>query len=210
MGNKRIRVLLVEDSPTCAQLVQEMLSSQQDQPFEIVWVETLRSAVDQLNGGGIDVILLDLLLPDSAGSDTFLNVHSHAPGIPIVVLTGTGNEHEGIIAVSKGAQDYVMKWDFDGRLLARAIRYAIERQNLTLKLQESRSEVNKLTGLLPMCAHCKKIKDDQGYWNAVEKYISEHSSAQLTHGICPECIRSLYPEIADKLDLKRSERIDTE
>ena len=55
-------------------------------------------------------------------------------------------------------------------------------------------QVRKLTGLLPMCAACKKIRDDTGYWQAVETYISEHSDAVFTHGICPDCMRKLYPE----------------
>ena len=72
-----------------------------------------------------------------------------------------------------------------------------EKQNLIIDLQKALSEVKKLSGFLPICASCKKIRDDKGYWKDVERYISEHSEAEFTHGICPDCMRKLYPEIAD-------------
>lgn len=69
------------------------------------------------------------------------------------------------------------------------------------KLQEALSEVKTLSGLLPICASCKKIRDDRGYWEQIEVYIEDHSNAAFSHGICPECVRKLYPEIADKIGL---------
>ena len=74
-----------------------------------------------------------------------------------------------------------------------------EKENLIIDLQKALSEVKKLSGLLPICSSCKKIRDDRGYWNGVETYISEHSEAEFTHGICPDCMRKLYPEIADEV-----------
>jgi PAS domain S-box-containing protein len=74
-----------------------------------------------------------------------------------------------------------------------------ERQKVFVELQKALSEVKQLSGFLPICASCKKIRDDKGYWNEVERYISEHSEAQFSHGICPDCIRKLYPEIADEM-----------
>jgi hypothetical protein len=66
------------------------------------------------------------------------------------------------------------------------------------KLENALSEVKALSGLLPICASCKKIRDDSGYWNQIEKYISEHSEATFSHGLCPDCAKKLYPEIIDK------------
>jgi PAS domain S-box-containing protein len=74
-----------------------------------------------------------------------------------------------------------------------------EKQNLIDDLQTALSEVKKLSGFLPICSSCKKIRDDKGYWSEVERYISEHSEAEFSHGICPDCVRKLYPEIADKV-----------
>ena len=69
----------------------------------------------------------------------------------------------------------------------------VERRKAESELREALAQVKTLTGLLPICANCKKIRDDNGYWSSVEKYISTHSEAEFTHGICPECLEKLYP-----------------
>lgn len=69
-----------------------------------------------------------------------------------------------------------------------------DRENLILELREALARVKTLSGLLPICASCKKIRDDSGFWNRIEEYIEAHSQAQMTHGICPDCARRLYPE----------------
>jgi hypothetical protein len=69
----------------------------------------------------------------------------------------------------------------------------VERRKAESELRDALAQVKTLTGLLPICANCKKIRDDNGYWNSVEKYISSHSEAEFTHGICPECLEKLYP-----------------
>ncbi len=76
--------------------------------------------------------------------------------------------------------------------IARLRKIATERE-------QALAQVKILRGLLPICANCKKIRDDTGYWNSIESYIDAHSEASFTHGICPECVRKLYPEITDKL-----------
>ena len=70
-------------------------------------------------------------------------------------------------------------------------------QQKTMELQDALSQVKLLSGYLPICASCKKIRDDKGYWQAVESYIDSHSEAKFSHGICPECIQKLYPEFSD-------------
>lgn len=72
-----------------------------------------------------------------------------------------------------------------------------EKSDLIVELQDALAQVKKLSGFIPICASCKKIRDDKGYWNQVEQYISDHSEALFSHSICPDCMRSLYPEIAD-------------
>ena len=73
-------------------------------------------------------------------------------------------------------------------------QHEIEREALIDNLKKSLARVRKLSGLLPICASCKKIRDDKGYWNQIEAYIRDHSEAEFSHGICPECSRKLYPE----------------
>lgn len=77
-----------------------------------------------------------------------------------------------------------------------------ERNELISELQSAISQIRTLSGLLPICASCKKIRNDKGYWQQIELYIREHSDAEFTHGLCPACARALYPEFADKLNLK--------
>ena len=74
----------------------------------------------------------------------------------------------------------------------------LEKEALIDKLQSALNEVNTLRGILPICASCKKIRDDQGYWRQIEAYISEHSSAEFSHSICHECAKKLYPDLVDK------------
>ncbi|AKG53677.1 histidine kinase [Dehalogenimonas sp. WBC-2] len=69
----------------------------------------------------------------------------------------------------------------------------VERRQVESELRDALNQVKTLTGLLPICANCKKIRDDKGYWSSVEKYISTHSEAEFTHGICPDCLEKLYP-----------------
>ena len=72
------------------------------------------------------------------------------------------------------------------------------KERLIFELQEAFSKVKTLSGLLPICANCKKIRDDSGYWNRIEAYIAEHADVQFTHGICPECVSKLYPDLFDQ------------
>ena len=78
-------------------------------------------------------------------------------------------------------------------------RYEREREKLVGELTKALNEVKKLSGLLPICANCKRIRDDQGYWNEVEKYIAEHADVDFTHSICPDCMKKLYPDLYEKM-----------
>ena len=73
-----------------------------------------------------------------------------------------------------------------------------ERERLIAELKKALSDVKALSGLLPICASCKRIRDDKGYWNQIESYIKDHSEAEFSHGICPDCVEKLYPEFHKK------------
>jgi PAS domain S-box-containing protein len=77
-------------------------------------------------------------------------------------------------------------------------KYEKEREILISKLQKALSEIKQLSGLLPICASCKKIRNDEGYWEQIENYIRDHSEAEFSHGICPDCAKRLYPELYKK------------
>ena len=130
MENETIQALLVEDNPADARLVEEMLSDSGQDSVELEHVEKLSSGLERLSQNSIDVILLDLKLPDSDGLNTFTRMHARAPDLPIIVLSGLGDEQVALEAVRNGAQDYLVKGEVNEDLLARAIRYAIERKRI--------------------------------------------------------------------------------
>lgn len=130
-----IRVLLIEDNPGDARLIREILARARSAQFELERVERLSDALERLNTGGIQAILLDLTLPDSSGLNTFFRVHAHAPHIPITVLSGFADEAVAIRAVREGAQDYLVKGQVDRNLLVRTLLYAIERKRSEEALQ---------------------------------------------------------------------------
>ena len=78
-----------------------------------------------------------------------------------------------------------------------------EREKYISELQQAMSKIKTLSGLLPICASCKKIRDDKGYWNQIESFIRDHSEAEFSHGICPECAKKLYPDIFEKIQNKK-------
>jgi len=137
MEDKANKVLLLEDNPGDVRLIREMLKEAAAAQFELVHVVRLDEALKLLGEASFDVLLLDLTLPDSEGLDTFGRVHTQAPDVPIVVLTGLADEVIGVKAVKGGAQDYLVKGQVDSNLLARALRYAIERKQAEEALQES-------------------------------------------------------------------------
>jgi CheY-like chemotaxis protein len=123
-------------------------------------------------------------------------VKTRFPYLPVVAFTGLEDEQVGLQLIQAGAQDYLVKSQVTSGLLCRAIRYALERkravqerERLIGQLQQAVAEVDMLSGLLPICSACKKIRNDKGYWSQIETYIMQHSRAQFTHGLCPDCIR---------------------
>ncbi len=125
---EQIRVLLIEDNPADARFIKELLAKEEKITFDLAWEENLSTGLKRVSGGGIDVILLDLMLPDSRGFDTFSKMEAQAPQIPIVIMTGLDDETLAIRAVRKGAEDYLVKWQMDSTLLVHAIRYSIARR----------------------------------------------------------------------------------
>jgi signal transduction histidine kinase len=133
-----MRVLLVEDNEDDAFFIRETLS---ETTLEIKCAERLSTALEQLAKESFDAILLDLSLPDAHGLDTIGRVHSQAPGVPIVILTGLNDEEAAVKAVERGAQDYLIKGHTDGALLTRSLRYAMQRHRVEESLRERNREL---------------------------------------------------------------------
>ncbi len=144
MSNEQIKVLLIEDDPGDADLLQEMLCGGRTRSFDLVCTPRLSAGLERLDGRNVDVVLLDLLLPDSRGYDTFTKVHAQAPNVPIVVLTGLGDEGLARKALQEGAQDYLVKGQVDTTSLVRAMRYAMERKRVEEALRQSQQNYEQL------------------------------------------------------------------
>lgn len=196
---EHIKVLLIEDDPDHAYLFREILRDTKGVSIDIRHSDRLSSAFDNLSSERFDIVVSDLGLPDSNGIETFLRLHTRYSDTPIIVLTGMSDEDLAIKAVQGGAQDYLVKGRVEGDLLIRSMRYAIERQKMIAQLEKNLKEIKTLRGLIPMCAWCRNIRDDKGYWLRVEKYIEEHTDASFTHGICPRCMKKVNPELHEKI-----------
>ncbi len=132
-----MKILLIEDNPADAEYIRELLLDQTEPSFEIAHEESLSRGAHRLEEGGIDLILLDLGLPDSQGIDSIRAMQARSGSVPVVVLTGLDDEETGIRALQEGAQDYLIKGELSSPLLVRSIRYAIERHRVEMALRES-------------------------------------------------------------------------
>lgn len=150
MNKKTINILLVEDNLADADFIEEILSDASLSRYAIASVERLSEAIDRLKVQHFDVILLDLLLPDSHGLETLEQVVLAAPSLPVLVLTGLTDRQLAVQAVRQGAQDYLIKGNFDCDLLLRSISYAVERKQTLEQLRRSEERYHQLAAELDL------------------------------------------------------------
>jgi two-component system, cell cycle sensor histidine kinase and response regulator CckA len=147
--SRYIRVLLVEDSQSDAELFEIYLEQVRSADYQIEVAETLADGIAALASRSVDIVLADLNLPDSFGIDTCRKLHAAAPSVPIIVLTGLADEEKALEAMQVGAQDYLVKGEIDGNVLSRAIRYSIERQRAVDMQRQSNDRMRLITEQLP-------------------------------------------------------------
>jgi PAS domain S-box-containing protein len=164
------KVLLIEDSLGDARLMREYLSDPAGVSFRLEHVNTLQAGLARLAQGGIDLVLLDLSLPDSPMPETFQRVHACAPDVPIIVMSGLDDEQFAIQTVHEGAQDYLVKSYVDTRLLLHAMRYAIERKRAEEALAHERDLLHTLLDNLPDRIY---FKDDQSRFTRISRAVAE-------------------------------------
>ena len=142
--NKPIKILLVEDNPGDARLLQIALDEAGTNQFALTHAKRHDEALRYLEDEGFDVVLLDLSLPDSQGLNTFTSTRAKAPEVPIIMMTGLDNETLALESMQHGAQDYLVKGQVDGKLLTRSIKYAIERSHVESALRDSEETARRL------------------------------------------------------------------
>jgi PAS domain S-box-containing protein len=161
----------VEDNPGDARLMQEYLADSSEVVFTLEHVVTLAAGLERLTRPGIDVVLLDLTLPDCAGLETFTRVQKQAPQMPIIVLSGQDDEALATKTVHSGAQDYLVKGQgVDSRLISRSIRYAIERKRTEEALAKERDLLHTLLNNLPDRIY---FKDDKSRFMRISRAVAQ-------------------------------------
>jgi len=186
------RILLVDDDPIFRRTTRKQLQDMGYPP--VMDAETGQQAVELARRCLFDLILMDILLGEGDDGIAAAGLIAADPGTPVIFLTASTDA--GLIERAHGVEPvgYLTK-PVNKLSLHGTIKIGLGKHRLILELRQALAKVRQLSGLLPICANCKKIRDDQGYWQKVESYISSCSEAKFSHGICPECARILYPAL---------------
>lgn len=221
------RILIVDDERIHRKLLSELLEDN----YEVTVAKSGEQALQRIgNNPDLDLILLDIIMPEMDGYETCtrLKENVHACGIPVIFLSAKSEMKDKVKAFTIGGVDYITKPFQKEEVRARVQTHMVltfaqkslekknadlllevehrkraeaEQQRLIKELKHALSEVKQLSGLLPICVYCKKIRDDNDYWHQLERYITLRSEAQFSHGLCPECLKKHYPDLdTDALD----------
>ncbi len=195
-----MRILVAEDDPTSQLVLQTVLTRA---GHEVIAVNDGAEALEAMaRPDAPRLALLDWMMPRIDGAEVCRRLRA-AEDEPryLILLTALGRKEDIVAGLGAGADDYVTKPFHKEELLARVDvgeRMLTLQHTLARRVQELETaleQIRTLQGMLPICANCKKIRDDAGYWHQVESYISAHSEAVFTHGICPECLAVLTAEL---------------
>ncbi len=192
MNYEPIHVLLIEDDPIQAKYIQAMFSSVEAEKFIMTWGSTLDAGMSIIASTQVDIVLLDLMLPDSNGLDTFISLYDAAPNIPIVVLSSLDDETPALLAVQRGAQDYLIKGKIDVHILIRSIQYSIERKNTELALRESERRYKEMVDTLPMPIFETDKKGNITFLNIEAHKKFGHTRYDLEKGI--NILQLIHPD----------------
>ncbi len=211
-------IFIVDDDAITRQLLRNMLAS--DGFTGLFDMPTGEAALEAAAERMPDLVLLDIQMPGMEGYDVCRAIRGLENGgdVPIVMITGADSETDTPLKASfdAGASDFISKPVRPLELLARVrsalsikqardrvkqelsrrIRAEQENAKIIAELQAALQTINTLNGLLPICASCKSIRDDSGYWSQLESYISAHSDVEFSHSICPECTERYLAELA--------------
>jgi DNA-binding response OmpR family regulator len=199
-----MRVLIAEDDATARRVLEALLARW---GHEVVAVEDGEAAWEALRAEDAPrLAILDWMMPKVDGVEVCRRVRRMAggEGIYIILLTARSEQEDLVAGLGAGADDFVTKPFEPEELRARVtvgervagLQAALQRR--VTELEEALDQIKTLRGLLPICSYCKKIRDDQNYWQRVETYLAQHSDARFTHGICPECYQKhVVPQIEE-------------
>jgi DNA-binding response OmpR family regulator len=201
-----VKVLIADDDAVTRRLLEATLKSWSYEVCSATdGAEALRILEDKARP---DIALLDWQMPETDGPEVCRIIRARPQTLPVyvILLTTLGGRQNIVEGLQAGADDYITK-PFDREELHARLevgRRIVELQrNLTERvhqLEDALANVKQLQGLVPICSYCKKIRNDSNYWQQLESYISAHSEAKFSHGICPECLEKIMkPELGKLL-----------
>ena len=199
-----MKILIAEDEPLSRRLLQHVLT---EHGHEVIVTSDGIQAWEVLQADDAPhLAVVDWMMPGLTGLQLCNLVHE-APDADLkylILLTAKGEKADIVRGLAAGANDYVTK-PFDKDELRARVEVGVRMIQLQIRLadriselQEALAHVNQLKGIIPICAQCKKIRDDQNYWQRVEKYIAKNVDAKFTHGLCPDCAEAVRVE-ADQM-----------
>jgi DNA-binding response OmpR family regulator len=208
-------LLIIDDISENIQVLGHVLTKED---YSISFATDGRQALEMVAEDDFDLILLDIMMPQMDGYEVCRRIKKMPTkcDIPVIFLTARTEVGDIVKGFQVGAVDYVTKPFNAHELLARVrthielrrARFTIDRRNrelvrkndvlekLNTELNSALARIKSLEGILPICSYCSKIRDEEGGWHQLETYISKHSSAEFSHGICPTCMRRYHPELA--------------
>lgn len=199
---KQASIMIVEDEALVALSLQKKLEKLGYTVPNVV--HSGEDAMQEAEKRPLDLILMDIKLAGKVDGITAAEQIRRHHDIPVVFMTAYSDEETLQRAKLSGPFGYILK-PYDERDIRTTVEIALckhemeqDREKLIKELQDALDNVKVLSGLLPICAGCKKIRDDKGYWAQVEEYVMAHTDAKFTHGLCPECVPKYFGDTAEK------------
>ncbi len=203
-------ILLVDDCQLTLDVISELLLEHE---FGVLTSSNAGIAMSMICREKIDLVISEMKMPDIDGIQLLEQIHNFKPDLPVIFMTGYADQDMTVNAINSGAFDIIMK-PFDTANFINMARKAFdyiklkkleselskhylvekERDHLTKELNNALAEIKPLSGMLPICSCCKKIRDDKGNWEQAEIFIQDRLDAEFSHGYCPECAHTLYPK----------------
>ena len=200
-----MKVLIAEDDDVSRRILQLSLIAA---GHEVVAAVNGADAIAELESETAPKLaVLDWMMPEIDGLEVCRRVRQLQSSVPtyIILLTAKGSKSDIVHGLEAGANDYVIK-PFDREELIARVKVGETVVNLQQKLsdkvknlEDALAQVKQLQGILPICSYCKHVRDDQNYWQQVETYISNHSEAEFSHSVCPDCYEKVVQPQLDKL-----------
>ena len=198
--SENIKILIVDDDPDVRFATARIVEKE---GYNVIKASTGSECIEKAQASKPDLILLDVVLPDAKGPELCAQIKAdeRLKGTFVVLISGMKTSSiEQAEGLDVGADGYIARPVSNQELRARVnamvriLKAERERDRVILELKKALARIKRLSGLLPICSYCKKIRDDKGYWNQLEAYIDSHSEAEFSHSICGDCVKEHYAD----------------